>query len=258
MKAYIEGYAEGDMENKLRENDKPNTPSSIHTFVLRSGRMTEAQKRDYEQFSQRWCLPFKKEALDLSRVFKNPAPVTLEIGFGKGQATALIAQANPDKNYLGIEVHRAGVGRLLGEIEKLALRNLLIIEHDAIEVLDYMILPCSLAACHVFFPDPWQKKRHHKRRLVRRPRTNLIASRLASGAYLYMATDWEPYAQDAWNELAATPGLESMYEHFAPCQPWRPETRFEAKGLAAKRITHELMFRKKEADVLEHPRCQHR
>ncbi len=233
--------------NTIDSSTKNNTiDSSIHTFVLRAGRMTEAQKRDYEILSARWCLPFKKEPLDLSQSFENAAPVTLEIGFGMGQATALIAEANPDKNYLGIEVHRAGVGRLLGEIEKRNLKNLRIIEHDAIEVLQFMLPDTSLAACHIFFPDPWPKKRHHKRRLLRRPRTDLLASRLAGGAYLYMATDWEPYAEDAWLELAATPGLESMYEHFAPRQSWRPETRFEAKGLKASRAIHELMFTKRE------------
>ena len=217
----------------------------IHTYVLRSGHMTEAQKRDYAIHSARWCLPFQETILNFTDVFENTSPVTIEIGFGMGKATAIIAAENPEKNYLGLEVHRAGVGRLLGEIERRGLRNLRIIEYDAIEVLEYMIPDNSVAAFHVFFPDPWPKKRHHKRRLMQRPRTDLMTKKLAPGGYIYMATDWEPYGEEAFFELTATPGLESMYEGFAPRQTWRPETRFEEKGKAANHEIAELMFRKK-------------
>ncbi len=218
----------------------------IHTFVLRAGRMTEAQKRDYVIHSARWCLPFQETILNFTDLFENTAPVTIEIGFGMGKATAIIAADNPDKNYLGIEVHRAGVGRLLGEIEKRGLRNLRLIEYDAMEVLQYMIPDNSIAAFHIFFPDPWPKKKHHKRRLVQRPRTDLFAEKLAPGGYLYMATDWEPYGEQAYFELTGTPGLETMFEGFAPRQSWRPETRFEEKGLEANHEICELMFRKKQ------------
>lgn len=211
--------------------------------------MTDAQRRDYEIHSARWCLPFQETILNLTDVFENTAPVTIEIGFGMGKATALIAQQNPDKNYLGIEVHRAGVGRLLGEIEKRSLTNIRIIEYDALEVLANMIPDESIAAFHVFFPDPWPKKRHHKRRLVLRPRTDLFAAKLAPGGYFYMVTDWEPYGEEAYIELTATRGMESMYEGFAPRQQWRPETRFEEKGLQASREIFELMFRKKTTEA---------
>lgn len=221
----------------------------IRTYVLRAGRMTEAQKRDYQIHSARWCLPYQETILNLTDVFENTAPVTIEVGFGMGKATALIAQQNPDKNYLGIEVHRAGVGRLLGEIEKRSLTNIRIIEYDALEVLTGMIPDGSIAAFHVFFPDPWPKKRHHKRRLVIRPRTDLFASKLAPGGYFYMVTDWEPYGEEAYIELTATPGMESMYEGFAPRQKWRPETRFEEKGLQASRDICELMFRKRASEA---------
>ncbi len=221
---------------------------TVHTFVLRAGRMTEAQKRDYEIHSARWCLSFEPTILNFTSVFENTAPVTVEIGFGMGKATAQIASDNPDKNYLGLEVHRAGVGRLLGEIEKRSLKNLRIIEHDALDVLEYMIPDNSVSAFHIFFPDPWPKKRHHKRRLLQRPRTDLIARKLSPGGYVYMVTDWEPYGENAYFELTATPSLVSMYEGFAPKQIWRPETRFEAKGLAARRDIYELMFKKVQAE----------
>ncbi len=219
-------------------------PQQIHTYVLRAGRMTEAQKRDYVIHSARWCLPFQERILNLTDIFENAAPVTIEVGFGMGKATAIIAAENPDRNYLGIEVHRAGVGRLLGEIERRGLSNLRIIEHDALEVLTHMIPDSSISAFHVFFPDPWPKKRHHKRRLVQRPRTDLFASKLMPDGYFYMATDWEEYGEEAWQQLAATPGLQSMYEGFAPHQTWRPETRFEEKGIKANHRICELMFRK--------------
>lgn len=220
----------------------------IHTFVLRAGRMTEAQKRDYVIHSARWCLPYQETILNFTDVFENTSPVTIEIGFGMGKATAIIALDNPDKNYLCIEVHRAGVGRLLGEIEKKGLRNIRIIEYDALEVLEYMIPDSSVASFHIFFPDPWQKKRHHKRRLVQRPRTDLFERKLAQQGEIYMVTDWEPYGEEAYFELTSTPGLESAYEGFAPRQGWRPETRFEEKGKEANHEIYELIFRKKQLE----------
>ncbi|HHU37459.1 MAG TPA: tRNA (guanosine(46)-N7)-methyltransferase TrmB [Treponema sp.] len=217
----------------------------IQTYVLRAGRMTEAQKRAYETHSAQWCVPFQKSTLNVRDLFGNTAPTVIEIGFGMGQATSRIAQENPDKNYIGIEVHRAGVGRLLGDIERLSLTNLRIIEYDALETIKTMFPDNSVSAFHIFFPDPWQKKRHHKRRLVQRPITDLLAKKLISGGYLYMVTDWEAYGHAAYSELTATPTLKNRYEGFAPTQPWRPETRFEEKGKEANHEIFELMFEKK-------------
>ena len=180
---------------------------TVHTFVLRAGRMTDAQRKAYETLSPRWCIPFNEFPLNYIDVFDNLNPVTIEIGFGMGKATAIIAQNNPEKNYIGLEVHRPGVGRLLNEIEAKNLSNLYIIEHDAIEVLEKMIPDESVSAFHIFFPDPWPKKKHHKRRLVQRPRTEILAKKLASGGYLYMATDWEPYAEFALEEENIEPSL---------------------------------------------------
>ena len=217
---------------------------TVHTFVLRAGRMTDAQKKAYETLSPRWCVPFNEFPINFIDVFDNVNPVTIEIGFGMGAATAIIAQNNPEKNYLGLEVHRPGVGRLLNEIEAKNLSNLYIIEHDAIEVLEKMIPDESVSAFHIFFPDPWPKKKHHKRRLVQRPRTDILAKKLAPGGYIYMATDWEPYAEFALEELTQTEGLKNKYDGYAPHQEWRPETKFENKGLKADRRICELFFEK--------------
>ena len=217
---------------------------TVHTFVLRAGRMTDAQRKAYETLSPRWCVPFNDFPLNYIDVFDNVNPVTIEIGFGMGTATAIIAQNNPEKNYIGLEVHRPGVGRLLNEIEAKNLSNLYIIEHDAIEVLEKMIPDESVSAFHIFFPDPWPKKKHHKRRLVQRPRTDILAKKLAPGGYIYMATDWEPYAEFALEELTLTEGLKNKYEGYAPHQEWRPETKFENKGLKAERQICELYFEK--------------
>lgn len=217
---------------------------SIKTFVLRTGRMTDGQRRNYENFSKKWCIPYSEKKIDFTVLFKNNSPVIIEIGFGMGTATAQIAEDNPDKNYLGIEVFKAGVGKLLGEIEEKKLNNLRIIEHDAIEVLENMINDECIDGFHIFFPDPWQKKRNHKRRLVRRPRTDLLSRKLKKGSYIYMVTDWENYAEDAFEQLSGTPNLKSKYEKFAPSQSWRPTTKFEKKGLKKEHIINELIFEK--------------
>ncbi len=231
------------------DDTNPVYSREIHTYVLRAGRMTEAQKRDYVIHSARWCIPFQERIINYTDIFENTNPVTVEIGFGMGKATAIIASDNPDRNYIGIEVHRAGVGRLLGEIERRGLTNLRIIEHDALEVLAYMLPDNSVSAFHIFFPDPWPKKRHFKRRLVQRPRTDLLARKLSCGGYLYMATDWEPYAESACQELQATPTLINNHEGYAPRQQWRPETRFEEKGLKASHNIYELLFTKRDGEA---------
>ena len=166
--------------------------------------MTDGQKRNYAELASKWCVPYRESLIDYASLFGNDNPVTLEIGFGMGSATAEIAKNNPDKNYIGIEVHKPGIGKLLGEIRSRNLENLRIIEGDAAFVLSNMIADASLSAFHVFFPDPWPKKRHHKRRLVQRPRTDLLASKLKEGGYFYMVTDWSEYADFALSELAAT------------------------------------------------------
>ena len=214
----------------------------IHTYVMRSGHMTEREKRNYALLHDRYCIPFAESPLDYAAVFGNNNPVVIEIGFGMGTATAIIADERRAINYIGIEVHKAGVGRLLGEIEARKLSNLRIIEYDAMEVLRAQVPDGSVSAFHIFFADPWPKKKHHKRRLVQRPRTDLLSRKLISGGYLYFVTDWLPYAEFALGELTATDGLHNRYDGFAPHQAWRPETRFEQKGRDANRVISELLF----------------
>jgi len=217
----------------------------LKSYVLRTGRFTDAQKKAYDALAEKFCIPFFENKIDFSEVFGSAENITLEIGFGMGIATAEIAQANPQKNYLGIEVHKPGIGRLLWEIEKRALSNIRIIEHDAAVVAEKMIPLSSLEAIHLFFPDPWPKKRHRKRRLIQRPFTETLANCLKPGGYLYMVTDWEDYAVFALEELSACIALRNAFEGFASPQSWRPVTKFEKKGLAKKHEIRELYFVKR-------------
>ncbi|MBR0100382.1 MAG: tRNA (guanosine(46)-N7)-methyltransferase TrmB [Treponema sp.] len=216
----------------------------IHTFVLRQGHFTASERKAYEEMHDEFCVPYSESLLDYEKIFGNKNPVVVEIGFGMGKATAIIAENNPQINYIGIEVHKPGVGKLLGEIRDRGLKNLRIIEHDAMEVLKNQLADGSVSAFHIFFPDPWQKKRHFKRRLVQRPRTDLMVQKLIKGGYLYFVTDWLPYAEFGLEQLTATEGLKNRYEGYAPHQEWRPETRFEQKGIDANRVINEMMFEK--------------
>jgi len=214
----------------------------LKSYVIRKGHFTDAQKKAYGSLYEKFIIPFSDDKLDFPKVFGNNAGVTLEIGFGSGFATAEIAQANPDKNYLGVEVHRPGIGRLLWEIEKRSLENIRIIEHDAAAVAEKMIPEGSLDAIHVFFPDPWPKKRHNKRRLIQAPFALTLAGCLKPGGYFYMVTDWEDYALFALSALSVCPSLTNAYGDFAVPQGWRPRTKFEQKGLAKDHKIRELFF----------------
>jgi tRNA (guanine-N7-)-methyltransferase len=222
----------------------PLSAKSIKSYVIRAGRGTAAQKRSYDSLAGQFLLPFEDKKLHYATIFDNENPVIVEIGFGMGQATAIIAATHPAKNYIGIEVHRPGIGKLLHEIQDRSLSNVRIIEHDATEVFAGMIPPQSLEGIHLFFPDPWPKKRHHKRRLVQRPFTGVLAASLKPQGYLYMVSDWEDYAIHALEELNATEGLDNADGGFSPPQDWRPRTRFEQKGLEKNHKVRELFLRK--------------
>ncbi|MCR5761861.1 MAG: tRNA (guanosine(46)-N7)-methyltransferase TrmB [Treponema sp.] len=210
--------------------------------------MTDSERRSYDELHQVWCIPFEYKTINFADIFGNTNPVTMEIGFGMGQATAIIASENPDMNYLGSEVHIPGIGRLLSDIKHRQLKNLFIIEHDALEILETMIPDDSISAFHIFFPDPWPKKKHHKRRLMQRPHTDLLVQKLAPGGYIYFATDWDEYAESALEELSQTQGIHNKYMKYAPHQEWRPRTKFEQKGIDAGREIHELFFLKNEEE----------
>jgi tRNA (guanine-N7-)-methyltransferase len=214
----------------------------IKSYCLRAGRMSCAQRRSYETFFPRYGIKAGETGpLDFKKLFGS-GPVIIEIGFGMGIATAKIAETFGENNYLGIEVHRPGIGRLLWEIEQRGLKNVRIIEGDAVEILEQQIQDNSAAAFHIFFPDPWPKKRHHKRRLITRPFTELLASKLAAGGYIYMVTDWADYGDWALREISAVSGLKNKYAAFAEPQRWRPETKFERKGLDKNHEVRELFF----------------
>jgi tRNA (guanine-N7-)-methyltransferase len=217
----------------------------VRSFVLRQGRMSPAQQRALETLLPRHGIPFAPALLDFAAVFGRAAPVILEIGFGMGETTAAIAAANPQHDFVGLEVHGPGVGALLNRVEGAGLTNLRVIQHDAVEVVAQMIPRASLRGIHVYFPDPWPKKRHHKRRLLQPSFVHELAQRLAPGGYAHAATDWEEYGQEILATFAAEPLLANTTSAGYAVRPaWRPETKFEARGLKLGHGVRDILFRR--------------
>jgi len=214
----------------------------IRSFVLRQGRMSNAQTRALETLLPRHGIPYREALLDLDAAFGRAAPKVLEIGFGMGDSTAAIAAAHPQNDYLGIEVHGPGVGSLLNQIEALGLTNLRVIQHDAVEVLKHMIAPASLDGVHIFFPDPWHKKKHHKRRLIQPELVALLCEKLKDGGYLHAATDWQEYAEHILAVLAAEPKLANTAADYAPKPDYRPLTKFEQRGIKLGHGVWDIVF----------------
>jgi tRNA (guanine-N7-)-methyltransferase len=248
--------------DRLAEGAHPH----IRSFSGRRGHFTPGQKQAYETLFDRWALPYRREPIVPAKVFGREAPLVLEIGFGMGETTARIAQGMPGTDFLGVEVYPAGVGSLLRRIDEAGLANVRIIQHDAVEVVRDMIAPDSLAGIHVFFPDPWPKTRHHKRRLIQPPFVALLASRLAPGGYLHCATDWEHYAVQMLAVLAGEPLLANtafddapagadcrtvigesaaQCRGFAPRPHYRPVTKFENRGLKLGHGVWDVVFRRR-------------
>lgn len=217
-------------------------PRPVRSFVLRAGRMGSGQVRALAELGPRFVLPFQATPPDWDAVFGRQAPRVLEIGFGMGAATAAIAEARPELDFIGCEVHEPGVGALLRAIGGRGLGNLRIVQHDAVEVLARMIPPATLAGVNLFFPDPWPKKRHHKRRLVQPAFVAALVSRLAPGGILHCATDWQPYAEHMLAVLEAEPGLRNTAAGYAPRPAHRPLTKFEARGLNLGHGVWDLVF----------------
>ena len=213
----------------------------IRSYVLRQGRTTPAQQRALEELYPKYGLPFTGRALSLPEVFGRSAPVVVEIGSGMGETTAAIAKARPDADFIALEVHGPGVGSLLNRISNDELRNLRVIRHDAVEVLERMIADDALAAIHLFFPDPWPKKRHRKRRLVQPQFAALAARKLARGGVMHAATDWPDYAQHMEEILSGEPLLERADGGFTA----RPPTKFEARGRRLGHPIRDLYFRRR-------------
>jgi tRNA (guanine-N7-)-methyltransferase len=230
-------------------NDEPSPAppiarsGAIRSFVRRAGRIGPGQQRALAELGPRFMLPYRAERLDWGTVFSREAPRVLEIGFGMGAATAQIAAAQPQLDFIGVEVHEPGVGALLKQIGERGLTNIRIVQHDAVEVLEQMIPPASLAGVHIFFPDPWHKKKHHKRRLIQPGFVSRLVTRIAPEGYLHCATDWEPYAQQMLEVLAAESALANTAEGYAPKPGYRPLTKFEARGLGLGHGVWDLVFR---------------
>ena len=216
----------------------------IRSYVLRQGRISNSQRRAHADLLPVYGVPFSPAVVDLDRLFGRAAPKVIEIGFGMGETTAAIAQQHPESDYLGVDVHTPGVGSLLKRISDLHLENVRLVQHDAVEVLRHMIAPDTLAGVHVFFPDPWPKKRHHKRRLIQSPFVALLASRMKPGAYLHACTDWEDYAQHMLAMLSAESMLSNAASGYADRPATRPETKFERRGLELGHRIWDLVFRK--------------
>ena len=225
--------------------DNPAFNRPIRSFVLRQGYMSKGQQRAYDSLLPQLGLRYQPEVQDLDAAFGRRAPKVVEIGFGMGGATAEIAQARPDTDYLGIEVHGPGVGSLLKLVEERQLSNVRVIQHDAVEVFTHMLAPASLDGVHVFFPDPWHKKRHNKRRLIQPPFVALLASRIKPGGYLHLATDWEDYAIQMLEVLSQEATLENTADGYAPRPDYRPLTKFEQRGLRLGHGVWDLVFRKR-------------
>ncbi|HNX71246.1 tRNA (guanosine(46)-N7)-methyltransferase TrmB [Rivihabitans pingtungensis] len=225
--------------------DTPQTHRPIRSFVLRQGYMSKGQQRAYDTLMPVLGVGYQPQVADLDAVFGRAAPKVVEIGFGMGGATADIAQARPDTDYLGVEVHGPGVGSLLKLVEERQLGNVRVIQHDAVEVFTHMLAPASLDGVHVFFPDPWHKKRHNKRRLIQPPFVALLASRIKPGGYLHLATDWEDYAIQMLEVLSQEATLENTAEGYAPRPDYRPLTKFEQRGLRLGHGVWDLVFRKR-------------
>ena len=217
----------------------------IRSFVIRAGRLSPAQERALCELTPLYGVPFQKAPLDLVQIFGRKAQTILEIGFGMGETTAQIAEMMPDKNFLGIEVHAPGVGSLLKQIDARQLHHLRIIWHDAVEVITHMIPENVLFGIHIFFPDPWHKARHNKRRLIQTPFVRQLASRLEPGGYLHCATDWKPYAEHMLEVLLAEPLLVNTATDYAPRPAYRPETKFEKRGLRLGHGVWDLVFQKR-------------
>jgi tRNA (guanine-N7-)-methyltransferase len=223
----------------------PAFPRRIRSFVTRAGRVSTGQRRAMDELGPRFVVPYAPAAADWDALFGRHAPRVLEIGFGMGATTAEIAAARPGDDFIGVEVHEPGVGALLKLMGEQQLTNIRIIQHDAVEVLEQMIAPGSLDGVHIFFPDPWHKARHHKRRLIQPPFVALLASRLKPGAYLHCATDWQNYAEQMLEVLGADPSLDNTADGYAPRPDYRPVTKFERRGLRLGHGVWDLVFKRR-------------
>ncbi len=233
-------------QRRVFEQSEDPTNRKIRSFVLRQGRLTPAQERAFASGWPAYGLEYQKETLDLNQTFgRAETQKVLEIGFGMGDATAKIAQTLPEYDFLAVEVHAPGVGALLKLIQETGIDNIRIIQHDAVEVLNNMLADDSLDGVHIFFPDPWHKKRHNKRRLIQAEFIKLLSSKLKVGAYIHVATDWQEYAQWVLEVLSAEKMLKNTAEDYAEKPSYRPLTKFETRGIKLGHGVWDLVFKKR-------------
>jgi len=240
------------MTQSTRDPDNPlterrSTFRAIRSYVLREGRLTKGQQRALDQLWPQYGLVADKEVpIDLERIFSRKAPVVLEIGFGDGGALAEIAAANPDKNFIGVEVHRPGVGSLMLKLEQAEQDNVRIFCHDGVEVLKNQIPPASMERIQLFFPDPWHKKRHHKRRILSPSFIELVSNRLQQGGVFHFASDWEDYADQALERLNQCTSMRNLSQEggYSPRPEWRPLTKFEQRGQRLGHVVRDILMEK--------------
>lgn len=217
----------------------------IRSFILRQGRLTKGQERALQEAWPQFGIEFAQQTLDLNQTFaRADSKKILEIGFGMGDATAKIAQTLPDCDFLAVEVHTPGVGSLLKLMQESDIHNIRIVQHDAVEVLQQMLTDGALDGVHIFFPDPWHKKRHHKRRLIQAEFVKLLCSKLKAGAYIHVATDWQEYAEWVLEVLRAEPQLQNTAVDYAEKPNYRPLTKFENRGLKLGHGVWDLVFKR--------------
>jgi tRNA (guanine-N7-)-methyltransferase len=217
----------------------------IRSFVLRQGRVSNAQRQALETLMPEYGISFGTDLLDFEHIFGRSAPFFLEIGFGMGETTAAIAREHPQNDYLAVEVHSPGVGSLLKQIKELGLTNIRVLQRDVVELLQHGLPPESLAGVHIFFPDPWPKARHHKRRLIQPAFVALLCRHLKPGGYIHAATDWQEYADQILAVFADETQLVNTAVDYAPRPAYRPLTKFEQRGLRLGHGVWDVVFRKK-------------
>ncbi|WP_288637389.1 tRNA (guanosine(46)-N7)-methyltransferase TrmB [uncultured Oxalobacter sp.] len=220
----------------------------IRSFVTRAGRLSTGQEKAINEYGDTFCIPYEKRTLDYSQEFKRDAKTIFEIGFGMGETTATIAESKPELNFIGVEVHTPGVGSLLKLVGEKNLTNVRIIQHDAVEVLEDMIAENSLDGVHVFFPDPWHKARHNKRRLIQPDFVKFLCTRIRAGGYLHCATDWQEYAQQMLEVLTGEQALINTATDYAERPDYRPVTKFEKRGLLLGHGVWDLVFQKRQPE----------
>ena len=216
----------------------------IRSFVLRQGRVSTAQQRCLDALMPRYGIPYAAEILSLDETFGRNAPKILEIGFGMGEPTAFIARNHPQNDYLALEVHTPGVGSLLKQIDEQSITNLRVMQHDAVEVMRDMLADSVLDGVHIFFPDPWHKARHNKRRLIQPPFISQLVRKIKPGGYIHAATDWQDYAEQILAVLNAEPLLKNTTEGYAEKPAYRPLTKFENRGLKLGHGVWDLVFKR--------------